>query len=29
MIDDMGIAFGDYNLDGNFDVFISGKAETS
>ena len=29
MIDDMGIAFGDYNLDGQFDIFISGKNETS
>ncbi|OUR99370.1 hypothetical protein A9Q86_12420 [Flavobacteriales bacterium 33_180_T64] len=29
MIDDMGITFGDFNLDGAFDVFITGIDENS
>ena len=27
MIDDMGITFGDFNLDGSFDVFMTGIDE--
>lgn len=29
MIDDMGLAFGDYDLDGFFDIYITGRQEAS
>ncbi|MGC1471703.1 MAG: FG-GAP-like repeat-containing protein [Psychroserpens sp.] len=29
MLDDMGVTFGDFNLDGHFDVFITGIDENS